>query len=189
MATETPSIAMPLSQPMPATTMDSAKTAISIGEDPVQQTLNIIEIEDNNYIATLADPIYTSPQLTNPLDVAAAREWVEQVVLKQDRSPPATSRTRDLANMDIKTIAVTYGSDGKFAVRVYNPISTIQDSLDKDRDRRAALIMYHGGGWFHGSSKIDEGELPNIDPSPEFIILIYCRFSHIFCLRTTSSRS
>lgn len=119
---------------------------------PAKKAFNIIEMADENYIEKISEPVYASSALSNPLDVAVSRKWVEEVVMKLPREPPAASRTRKLADMAIKTIPVTYGQDGKFSVRVYVP------ALEDGDDRRAGLIMYHGGGWVHSYPEVDEGK-------------------------------
>lgn len=169
--------------------MTSIKPTISTTEHPVQLALNIIESKDMNYVSMLENATHTSPRLINPFDVAAAREWVEQVALKQDRCPPASIRKRNLPDMDINTISVTYGSDEEFSVRVYNPTPPNGHGPDKNDSHRAALIMFHGGGWTHGCPKIDEGSVSTLDCSATDCKLMKCRFGHILFLGTSSSRS
>lgn len=123
-------------------------------EHPAQHAPNIIELEDKNLLQEISKHPYSGSELSNPFDVAAARKWVTEVVLKLPRAPPASSRSRELAEVEITEIAVTYGADEKFSLRIYVP--AVQNA---GQDRSAALIMYHGGGFVHSSPVVDEGKM------------------------------
>lgn len=89
----------------------------------------------------------------DPTDQIAMRKWLAEEYIKWPKHIPATARMREPVQIHVQTVPVTYGNDdGKFSVRVYQPLTP------EDSSCRPALIMYHGGGWNHGSPEVDEGK-------------------------------
>ncbi|KFG81837.1 alpha/beta hydrolase domain-containing protein [Metarhizium anisopliae] len=116
---------------------------------------SIIEAVDQDYIQGISKPPYANTALADPFDEKIARKWVDEVIMKFPRGPPADCHRRPLAKIAIKNVSITYGSDdATFRVRVYVPAAEDMQSVPS----RPALIMYHGGGWIHGYPEVDEGK-------------------------------
>ncbi|KIE00043.1 alpha/beta hydrolase domain-containing protein, partial [Metarhizium majus ARSEF 297] len=113
---------------------------------------SIIEAVDQDYIQGISKPPYANTALADPFDEKIARKWVDEVIMKFPRGPPADCHRRPLAKIAIKNVSIIYGSDATFRVRVYVPAVEDMQSVPS----RPALIMYHGGGWIHGYPEVDE---------------------------------
>jgi acetyl esterase/lipase len=84
-------------------------------------------------------------------DHIAMRQWLVDVYTKFSLEPQV-KRVRTEVNVKISDVPITYGTENHFSVRVYNPCS------EDHQGQRAALLMFHGGGWIHGVPQMDEGK-------------------------------
>lgn len=80
------------------------------------------------------------------------RQWLKDVYMKLPMLPQI-KRTRTPVPIQIKNVSVVYSGENHFSIRIYDPSHEENFVLC----RRPALIMYHGGGWMHGSPEGDEG--------------------------------
>ncbi|KJK77708.1 hypothetical protein H634G_07447 [Metarhizium anisopliae BRIP 53293] len=91
---------------------------------------SIIEAVDQDYIQGISKPPYANTALADPFDEKIARKWVDEVIMKFPRGPPADCHRRPLAKIAIKNVSITYGSDdATFRVRVYVPAAEDMQSV------------------------------------------------------------
>ena len=93
-------------------------------------------------------------------DVVAMRHWINEVFLKDPiaewRTKCDISRRRARALVNKSNVSVTCldSSQDSFGIRVYEPSI---EGAEASTQKRPAMLMYHGGGWIHGTPQGDEG--------------------------------
>lgn len=142
---------------------------------------NIINTLDNNFLEvrfSSRSPSFCSffakqkqefgkLQLTSgprdPLDHVGAREWLEKVYRPLPKTPKPIHCVRKPTAIRIHDVIVSYGNQEKFNLRVYQPqISSHEESTRS----LPAVLAYHGGGWIHGYSELEDGEIvPSVSPA------------------------
>lgn len=82
-------------------------------------------------------------------EVDAWRKWDRTEYFTYNRDVQC-KRRRTSVEVKASNISASYGEDGTFGVRVFEP-------QNQTKEMRPALVMYHGGGWSHGDPTNDEG--------------------------------
>lgn len=99
-------------------------------------------------------------KIPSGIDVVGMRHWINEVFLKNPvaewRSKCDISRRRPCARVNKYDISVpcSDSSQGSFSIRVYEPEF---EGEKMNARKRPAVLMYHGGGWIHGTPQGDEG--------------------------------
>jgi hypothetical protein len=83
-------------------------------------------------------------------DIAAWREFDDTEYFTYDRAVQC-KRMRQEVEVVAANVSVSYGEKETFGIRVFEPQGEVEGL-------RPAIIMYHGGGWSHGSPRNDEGK-------------------------------
>ncbi len=88
-------------------------------------------------------------------DIAAWREFDNTEFFTYNRAVQCSKRIRKDVEVVTSDVSVSYGDEREtFGIRVFDP----QDD-EVEEGLRPAVIMYHGGGWSHGSPRNDEGKM------------------------------
>ncbi|KAL1894190.1 hypothetical protein Sste5346_005976 [Sporothrix stenoceras] len=136
------------------TTTETNTVAVMPGEDVLKAILgtndNIINALDRNYVESFMK-LTLSPGPSDPLDVAGARKWLEDQYGPMPKTPQA-KRVRPEIELAVEDVPIVYGEDkATFNIRVYTP-----QIKDASSGPVPAILAYHGGGWIHGHSSLED---------------------------------
>lgn len=95
-----------------------------------------------------------TPGPQDPLDHVGAREWLEKVYQPLPKTPKLVHQVREPVEIRIHDVVVNYESQEGFNIRVYEP----QTPGREESELYPAVLAYHGGGWIHGYSRLEDGE-------------------------------
>ncbi|EXJ76589.1 uncharacterized protein A1O5_01097 [Cladophialophora psammophila CBS 110553] len=110
---------------------------------------NMVECYDRNFLTEMVKMDIRWDKIPDESDIIAMREW-SQVGYHEYNRVPQCKATRSSVPVETQSVPVQYGEDGKFNIRIYDPIDSQAKNL------RPALVMFHGGGWVQGSPTSDE---------------------------------
>ncbi|CAK7236177.1 hypothetical protein SEUCBS140593_009531 [Sporothrix eucalyptigena] len=110
---------------------------------------NIIEAINGDFLSKVLK-INLQGGPTDPLDYISARKWLETDYRPLPKTPLPTKTARETVSVDIQNVTVTYNETESFNVRVYQP---------QTNGLRPAILAYHGGGWIHGYSELEDDAL------------------------------
>ncbi|KAK5025163.1 hypothetical protein LTR13_010600 [Exophiala sideris] len=113
---------------------------------------NIINTLDSNFLEELAKLPLPAGNSQDPTDHVTAREWMDKVYRPLPKTPRPIRHVRGPTSVKIHDVTVTYGPEEEFNIRVYEP----QVLGHEESGLLPAVLAYHGGGWIHGYSELDD---------------------------------
>lgn len=91
------------------------------------------------------------------------------------KAPKSMRNVRDPTAIRIHNVMVTYGLQEEFNIRVYEP--EVQGTESR---LLPAVLAYHGGGWIHGYSELEDGQpIPRLYRAGAVLTYEANRFIHV----------